>query len=93
MPIYGRLLYNKNHEPYGFWQPNPLSYVNLPPIISLLGENMEPYSAIKSRFADMYPVTEQSLPIQVGTVFRFAMQKDGLKRLTLMLQLILGTST
>lgn len=107
MPIYGRLLYNKNHEPYGFWQPNPLSYVNLPPIISLLREDMEPYSAIKSRFADMYPVTEQSLPIKVGTVFRcnpgnllhrgfipcMIMQKDGLKRLTLMLQLILGTST
>ena len=54
----------------------------------------------------MYPMNEQSLPIQVGTVFRcnpdnllhrgfipcMIMQKDGLKRVTIMLQLILGTS-
>ena len=106
MPIYGRILYNKNYDPYGFWQPNPLSPVNLPPVTSLISNNQEPYSTLKSRFTDMYPMNEQSLPIQVGTVFRcnpdnllhrgfipcMIMQKDGLKRLTIMLQLILGTS-
>lgn len=106
MPIYGKILYNKNNDPYGFWRPNPLSFVNLPPVTSLISNNQEPYSALKSRFTDMYPMNEQSLPIQVGTVFRcnpdnllhrgfmpcMIMQKDGLKRLTIMLQLILGTS-
>lgn len=106
MPIYGKILYNKNNDSYGFWQPNPLSPVNLPPATSLISHNHEPYSALKSRFTGMYPMNEQSLPIKVGTVFRchpdnllhrgfipcMIMQKDGLKRLTIMLQLILGTS-
>jgi hypothetical protein len=103
MPIYGRILYNKKNDPYGLWQSNPLSPVNLPPVTSLISNNKEPYSTLKSRFTDMYPMNEQSLPIQVGTVFRcnpdnllhrgfipcMIMQKDGLKRLTIMLQLIL----
>lgn len=106
MPIYGKILYNKNNDSYGFWQPNPRSPVNLPPATSLISHNHEPYSALKSRFTGMYPMNEQSLPIKVGTVFRchpdnllhrgfipcMIMQKDGLKRLTIMLQLILGTS-